>query len=219
MNPEGPVTRLVEGPAPRDAHAQRLAELLRASIRPEPLSTARLHSVEQRMSVPTTPARIGIRPLRVPPVAIAAVALVVAATVTLVHARRQAHQSSSTAPIMNHSEVAPPLPAPVELRPPSLNAPAPAPPTPGGRARASAAPEPTRVAHHRLRGQGEPDDSLDAQVDVIRDGMALLRVKHDVDGAVRLLSDFDRRFPGGQLAPEAHALLEEALLAQGDAGR
>jgi hypothetical protein len=49
--------------------------------------------------------------------------------------------------------------------------------------------------------------------------MTLLRVRHDVDAAVRLLSDFDRRFPGGQLAPEARALLEEALLAQIDAGQ
>jgi hypothetical protein len=216
--PEGPIARLIENAASNDPVALRLAELVRASIRPAPLSPAQLHGVAQQVSISRIHSRFALQPA-VAAVGVTAVAVTaVVVSLALVHGHWKARPLRPT-PMMNRPQIAPPAPEPVDLAPRRIVVPSPAQPTASEPPSAIAGPEPTRPIHHRQQSGSAPDDALESQVAVIQHAMTLLRVKHDVDAAVRVLSDFEHRFPGGQLVPEARALLEEALLAKSDAGK
>jgi hypothetical protein len=94
MKPEGHIVkRLVEDAASHEPVARRLAELLRASVRPQPLSAAQLHDVAQQVASVRAPARLSVRLAWVVSIAIASAAA--AASITVVHGRWKAHPPRS----------------------------------------------------------------------------------------------------------------------------
>jgi hypothetical protein len=82
----------------------------------------------------------------------------------------------------------------------------------------SATPPAPAASHHRshrasVRGPSD-DGTLDEQVTLIGAALHVLREAHDPDAALALIGEFDRRFPSGELAQEAHAVLFEARAAR-----
>jgi hypothetical protein len=181
-----------------------VADLIKAAIRTEPLSHAQLESVTRRLARPSP-----LRALRLRPSLLGFGAVTVVAGWLAAHDLGMRERSPGTrAPEPRRSaDVAAPPPRAILEAPPI--APLVPPPKLAAAPRAPKRPRPAVVG----RDEGQEEGTLDAQATFIGDGLRLLRAGHDADGAVRLLSDFDRRFPGGELAPEAHAALEEALLA------
>jgi len=63
-----------------------------------------------------------------------------------------------------------------------------------------------------------PPLTLADEVAILDDARAALD-KHDPERALKLLGDHDRRFPHGELAPDAASLRVDALFARGDRAR
>jgi hypothetical protein len=114
-----------------------------------------------------------------------------------------------------------PSPAPPDIAPPA-SAVAPslvgvaqprdnilAPSAPRARAAAVEATAPTPVA------AASPPSAATAEISMVHDALEQLRGEKDGAGALRLLDEYDRRFPQGMLRDEADATRVEALLALG----
>ena len=181
-----------------------VAALIQAAICTEPLSQAQLESVTRRLARSSPACALRLRPSFVGLGAVTVAAACLAAHYVGTPARPPATRAPEP---RRSTDVAAPPPRAILDVPPS--APLAAAPKPAVAQHTPKRPRPEVVG----RDEGQEDGTLDAQAKLIGDGLRLLRTGHDADGAVRLLSAFDRLFPGGELAPEAHAALQEALLA------
>jgi hypothetical protein len=197
-----------------DDATRRARELIRLSISDGALSPARLEGVRLRFARRAPTRAWFALPERLLRPAAAAVGFAVAG-LAFAHIGGGLRRRPTTPPI-----AAPPVSA---LTSPAVGAPptepigAPQELTPRRRVEVALPPVTMPVAPARRhevarRPLSSEDASLGEQARLVGEALRLLRERHDVDGALALLGQFERRFPSGQLAPEAHAALGEALL-------
>jgi hypothetical protein len=200
----GPIAkRWIDGGAGNDPRARLAAGLLKEVSRPSPLSKARLDQIKAHLcgtDMGRTTGMLGRHPLPAAVAIFAVTAAGISSIKWLRHPRapEKTRQSSvSTAPLTPPAAV-PPL---------EMMHPVPAPSTPVQ----TQAPFSRRTVR---RPTSAAAGSLDEQARLIGQALHLLRYERDVNGAIARLTEFDRRFPGGELAQEAHAALAEARLAK-----
>jgi hypothetical protein len=195
--------RWIDGGA-TDARSARAAELLSAIAPFAPPSPAPFAERKTSRATAAGP-RNGLRFLRTGPGAGLMLGLA-AATLAALHFTST--RPSRIAPLAPPAARAVPLDA--AKRPAE---PAPRPPTDPARASLPAPEASYRQPRPASVGSGSVPQTLDAQARLIGSALRILREDHDPSGAVSLLGDFDRRFPNGELAREAHAVLAEARTA------